>query len=89
MTKSRKSRRPDLSRIDVHDLLRQRRQIGIIWSIEDVQAVRPDLSDKQAWKVLQQCDRQLDCELGITWDSIQYAADDLFPKSATSRRSKP
>jgi hypothetical protein len=89
MTISRKSRQPNLSKIDVHDLLRQRRQIGIIWSIEDVQAVRPDLTDDQAWKVLQESERHLDCELGLTWDSIEYAADDLFPISAASRRSRP
>ena len=74
-----KSSKFDYSDIDVHELLKHRHQIAVIWSIEDVQGVRPDLTDDQAWAVLQECDRRHDCELGITWGSIEYVADDLFP----------
>jgi hypothetical protein len=74
-----KSSKIDYSDIDIHELLKLRRQIAAIWSIEDVQGVRSDLTDDQAWVVLQECDRRQDCELGITWGSIEYIADDLFP----------
>jgi hypothetical protein len=77
MTKSSKI---DYSNIDVHDVLNQRRQIALIWSVEDVQGIRSDLNDDQAWQVLQECARLHDCELGITWGSIEFIADDLFPQ---------
>ncbi|MBX9791387.1 MAG: hypothetical protein K2Y37_20900 [Pirellulales bacterium] len=64
---------------DIHALLEERRQIAVIWSVEDVQAVREDLTDDQAWDVLKRCDRKHDCNLGITWDTIEIVADDLFP----------
>jgi hypothetical protein len=80
MAKSSKPAQIDLLTIDIHELLTQRRQIAAIWSIEDVQQIRPDLSDDQAWEVLQQCDRKHDCNLGLTWDAIEYAADDMFPQ---------
>jgi hypothetical protein len=54
-----------------------------------VRHVRPDLSDDQAWEVLGRCRDQHDCEWGFTWTFLKDVADELFPKSATSRRSKP
>jgi len=69
----------DPTSIDIDTVLRERRQIAHIWGIEDVQACRPDLSDADAWTVLQQVERQLDSDLGITWKTIQWTAEDLFP----------
>lgn len=68
------------SPIDVHDLLARRRQVAVIWSIEDVQSVRDDLSDDQAWEVLQECRHRHDCEYGFTWTLIEIIADELFPE---------
>jgi hypothetical protein len=68
-------------RIDIHTLLRHRRQIAVIWSIEDVQLRRPDLTNDEAWNVLQQCKRIHNCEIGFTWDLIDTVADDLFPQT--------
>ena len=65
--------------IDVHELLAKRRQIAVIWSIEDVQEVRPDLDEEQAWEVLQYCDKAHNSSIGLNWDSIEIVADDLFP----------
>jgi hypothetical protein len=64
----------------IHELLATRRQVAVIWCIEDVQGVRPDLGDDQAWTVLQQCRKVHDCEFGFTWLLIETVADDLFPK---------
>jgi hypothetical protein len=72
--------------IDVHALVAERRQIAAIWSIEDVQQERPDLTDDQAWEVLKQVEHCHDCNYGITWDHLQIAARDLFPEAETAGR---
>ena len=64
--------------LDLHAILTARRQIAHIWSVEDVQSVRPDLSEEQAWEVLQFVDRHKDAELGITWLTLTMAAEHLF-----------
>jgi hypothetical protein len=79
MTKSCKSTQPDLSKFDIDELLKQRRQVAIIWGTEDVHEVRPDLNEDEAWEVLEQCIDKHDCEWGFTWTLIRYVADDLFP----------
>ena len=72
--------RKGVASIDIDGLLLERRQIAVIWSVEDVQEVRSDLSDDQAWQVLQACDRRHDSEVGLTWFVIETVAADLFPK---------
>jgi len=64
---------------DVRQTLQNRREVGIIWCIEDVQCVRPKLTDDQAWEVLQECERHHDCEFGFTWTFIECFADKLYP----------
>lgn len=56
-------------------------QIAVIWSVEDVQCVRPDLSQEQAWEVLQRCRRNHDACIGINWEVLQVVADILFPRT--------
>jgi hypothetical protein len=65
--------------LDIHDLLAERRQVAVVWSVEDVQSVRPDLTDEQAWEILQQCRKVHDCEIGFSWLLIETVADDLYP----------
>jgi hypothetical protein len=60
-------------------VLEHRRQVAVIWDIEDVQSVRPHITDDQAWKVLCECRHVHDCELGFNWLLIETVADDLFP----------
>ncbi len=64
--------------IDIHALLAKRQQIAAIWSIEDVQELRPDLTADQAWEVLQEVDRQHNADAGINWQTLEDAADGLF-----------
>ncbi len=64
--------------IDIHELLAQRRLIAHIWGVEDVQEVRPDLSEDQCWEVLQFTDQHKDAELGINWFALEFAAEELF-----------
>jgi hypothetical protein len=64
--------------IDIHEQLAQNRQIAHIWGTEDVQQVRPDLDEDQAWEVLQTADRRCDSEYGIAWSTIEIIAEELF-----------
>ena len=74
------SRRTPLRRAKtLHEMMQEARVIGLLWNIEDVQSLRPDLTDDQAWSVLQRVDDQKDATLGITWDNLSWAADYLFP----------
>jgi hypothetical protein len=57
---------PSKTEIDVHALLAERREIAVIWCIEDVQEVRPELTENQCWEVLQQVKDIHDAEWGIT-----------------------
>ena len=57
-----------------------KRQMSIIWSVEDVQTVRPDLDDEQAFKVLQHIKKHHDANIGISWETIEIAADILYPE---------
>jgi hypothetical protein len=84
MTKTRKATKLDYSKIDIDAVLAERRQVAIVWSIEDVLGVRPDLNADQAWEVLTRCRDKHDCEYGFTWQYLEDVADDLFPKSARS-----
>ncbi|HUY92533.1 MAG TPA: hypothetical protein VMV10_27590 [Pirellulales bacterium] len=74
------------SRIDVHQLLRARRQVAVIWSIEDVQGVRPELTDDQAWDVLERCYDKHDCEWGFTWNYLEDVADIMFPEQPSTTK---
>ncbi len=54
----RKYREPRLMHpvnVDIGELLADHHAIGIVWDIEHVKDQRPDLSDHQAWEVLQEC----------------------------------
>ncbi len=73
---------------DIHQLLAERRQIAHIWGIEDVQEVRPDLSEAQAWEVLQHVDHHKDAGLGITWLTLEMAAEMLFGDAPETDRGE-
>jgi hypothetical protein len=65
----------------IHDLLARRQKIAVLWSVEDVQADRPDLSDEEAWQVLQAVEANHDCNNGITWTTLRMTADHLYPEA--------
>jgi hypothetical protein len=67
-----------MTEIDVHKYLAQSQQIAIVWSTEDVKEVRPDLTDAQAWEVLQLVERSHDANFGICWETLDYAAHTLY-----------
>lgn len=65
----------------VHQLLNNQMQIAVIWSVEDVQSIRPDLTAQQAWEVLQFCRKAHDACVGINWEVLEASANILFPES--------
>ena len=69
----------DFDTTDLKHQLAKRGMIANIWSIEDVQSVRPDLTDESCLQVLENCERYHDAEIGINWDVIRIHARDLFP----------
>ena len=54
-------------------------EIAIIWGIDDVKGIRPDLDDEQALAVLGDVDSQHDANMGICWDTLEIIADLLYP----------
>ena len=78
VTNERNQTMPPNDDIEIDALLAERKQIAFIWSIEDVQEVRPDLTDEQAWQALQQVKSDHDATIGVTWDTLEWAAKDLF-----------
>ena len=67
-------------------------EISISWSTEDVQSVRPDLSDDQAWQVLQAVEHDHDATIGVNWDVLECHAEMLFgdaPETAEAGEAQP
>jgi hypothetical protein len=62
----------------IHPLLAKRREIAVIWCVEDVQQIRPDLTEDQCWEVLQDADRHHNAEFGISWSTLEDVAEQLF-----------
>jgi len=54
--------------------------IAIIWCLDDVKQVRPDLNDEQCLDVLRYADRKHDASMGITYDTLGFVADYLYKK---------
>lgn len=54
-------------------------RIAILWGIDDVKSVRPDLTDDQCMEVLRKCEWRHDAEIGINWVVIKTHADFMFP----------
>jgi hypothetical protein len=76
----------DIDDVDFHHLLANDRKIAAIWSIEDVKGKRPDLTDEQAWEVLEEVGRKHDASWGITWITLEMVTDQMFPKPTRKRR---
>jgi len=55
--------------------------IEIIWDIDDVLEVRPDLTKEQARLVLHEVGRRHDANYGISWEFIQCIAYILYPEA--------
>lgn len=65
-------------------------EIAIIWHIDDVKEVAPDITDEQAREVLGLAYRYHDAEVGINWDTLRYYANEVmrFAKEPISTREQ-
>lgn len=64
--------------IEESQLVDLKTEIAIVWCIDDVLDVRPDLTEDQAGEVLSRVEDIHDCNLGVTWDTLRIVADDMF-----------
>jgi hypothetical protein len=78
----------DYSHIDIDKVLKSRGQVAIVWSIEDVQGLRPDLNAEQSWDVLAECRDKHDSEWGFTYSFIWDVADRMFPRPKPNQPKK-
>jgi hypothetical protein len=77
--RSQPKRLPPLhATVDVPELLAKSRTIAIIWTVEDVRKVRPDLTEGQAWEVLKRAQHVHDPDQGLTTGRLRDHALDLF-----------
>jgi hypothetical protein len=53
--------------------------IAIMWSIQDVKTMRPDLTDSQCMEVLDAVENNHDATLGVAWDTLEFWAEEFFP----------
>lgn len=74
--------------LELDKLLEENRMIAHVWTVADVRELRPDLNEDQAWRVLQACNDHLDSEHGITHDTIDQAASDLFGSGTAFRADR-
>lgn len=56
------------------------RCIQIIWSVDDVKIVRPDLPEAECLEVLEELYLRYSAEIGVNWQVIEIYAEELFPK---------
>lgn len=55
-------------------------QISIVWETSDVQEVCPFLSDDEAMDVLIHVEAHHDANYGISWDTLRYATEAIYPE---------
>jgi hypothetical protein len=73
---------------DLYDLLAEHRAIGIVWDIEHIKDQRPDLTDEQAWGVLQECQGCYERLNDPMLEIIRQVADNLYPQQRQVRQVK-
>ena len=53
--------------------------IAIVWSIEDVKEIRPDLDDEACMDVLGYVQNKHDPTIGVSWETLKINSEYLFP----------
>lgn len=74
--------------LDIHELLARDEKIAAIWSTEDVQIVRPDLTEDEAWEVLKEVRRTYDAQIGINGLTLESVATTLFGPGPEHAKAK-
>jgi hypothetical protein len=72
--------RAAINELDQFELVDKRYAMAIVWQIDDVLSIRPDLTEEQAAEVLGRVEDIHDASIGISWETLEAVADDLFPE---------
>jgi hypothetical protein len=64
--------------VDVPELLAKSKSIAITWTVEDVHAQRPGLSDDEAWQVLRHAAEHIERDFGLKATYLKEYALQLF-----------
>ena len=64
---------------DLEELLLDEHLIGIIWNVQLVLEERPDLTEEQAWKVLQACQPPFEEVTDPIRRTVHQIAEEMFP----------
>jgi len=79
MERDNKKRKRDTNKMRKNSTQKNKElSIAIVWHIDDVLEVRPDLSREQAFQVLKQAKDNHDANIGINWDVLTDCAESLF-----------
>lgn len=71
--------------IDFHDVLAGHRAIALVFTLQDVRSQRPDLSDTQAWEVLQMFHAAAEDCPDPMHETMLDIADTQFPRKRVRR----
>ena len=74
---------------DHYELTDKRYAMAIVWMVDDVLSMRPDLTEEQANEVLTEVERQHDASIGISWDTLDIIADSLYPEPEEEDEDEP
>jgi hypothetical protein len=66
--------------VNIEELLADKQLIGIIWNVRLILDERPDLTDDQAWRVLQDCQPHFEEVTDPVRAIVRKVAADLFPQ---------
>jgi hypothetical protein len=58
----------------------------VLWTVDDILACRPDLTARQAWETIKLAASEQDARIGVTWELLLYAAEELYGLPRTDRR---
>lgn len=68
-----------VNELDQYELIDKRYAMAIVWQIDDVLSIRPDLTEEQAGEVLGRVEDCHDASIGVSWDTLEIVADEMFP----------
>jgi hypothetical protein len=64
--------------VDIPELLAKSKSVAITWTVEDVHAQRPGLSDDEAWQVLRHAAEHIERDFGLKAEYMKEYALQLF-----------
>lgn len=77
MTTSTPASPPDVETL--REQLAEHGFIALLWGVDDVKALRDDLTEEQAWDVLNAIENNFDASVGVNWDTLHAELDHQFP----------